>query len=406
MGSLVDGFNFDKRDAYDKVTFTDLFFWALASGQPQMVELLWGRVDDPLRCSVVAVEACRRIRKRCFSRGRGKPQQKRLLDTIERRLEDGMIGILDNISGVQVARTILLESYSPLGLKRGTSHLLYLGTRLRSRELVTHDLSQGVLDDQWCGRDPKSGRVAFRLDNVRLVERIAKLLVLSLIGWTGLGGMIVPIVPNDYSRRLNQHRRATRVGRGWHAFLMALNIYRVPCVKHTLQILSSTAHFIAALPFAMGNPRAPLDVYDVVVCVYFLSAAMHEMRQLRRAQKLGNVYEYFESNNNRFDLMDLALKAAVIFERLIGALVLGCSPGDDGAVHALNHSAVDGIAQPIDLTPPTASSCAKADASLADAYTWAFRMTVTVFFLTFPCLHIDFSSCARSLFVCMFPLFS
>ena len=43
------------------MTFTDLFFWALVSGQPQMVELMWSRVNDPLRCAVVGMEACRRI---------------------------------------------------------------------------------------------------------------------------------------------------------------------------------------------------------------------------------------------------------------------------------------------------------------------------------------------------------
>ena len=84
---------------------------------------LWGRVDQPLRCSVVGVEVCRRIRKKCFSRGRGKKLAKRLLDTIEQRFEDGVLGILDNISGAQVARAILLESTIGLGLKRGESNL-------------------------------------------------------------------------------------------------------------------------------------------------------------------------------------------------------------------------------------------------------------------------------------------
>ena len=112
-----------------------------------MVELLWSRVYDPLRCTIVAVEACRRIRRKCFSRGRGKAQVKKLLERIEQRLEEGLVGILDNIARPQLARKILVESYGSLGLKRGTANLLTLGTRLRSRELVTHDLSQGVLDE-------------------------------------------------------------------------------------------------------------------------------------------------------------------------------------------------------------------------------------------------------------------
>ena len=75
----------------DRVSFTDLFFWALASGQPQLVQILWSRVAEPLRCAVVGVEACRRISKKYFSRGRGKASAKRLLASIEARLEDGLV---------------------------------------------------------------------------------------------------------------------------------------------------------------------------------------------------------------------------------------------------------------------------------------------------------------------------
>ena len=94
----------------DRVSFTDLFFWALASGQPQLVQILWSRVQEPLRCAVVGVEACRRISKKYFSRGRGKASAKRLLASIEIRLEDGLVGILDNISRPQAARSILVET--------------------------------------------------------------------------------------------------------------------------------------------------------------------------------------------------------------------------------------------------------------------------------------------------------
>lgn len=125
MTALVDGYNFDKsptavaaarreraltstlgtpshdakpmRTVDDEyASFTDIFFWAIVSGQPRLVEVLWGHVQDPLRCSVVGGEVCRRVRKRCFSRGRGKVGAKRLLDTIETCLEEGLTGILDN----------------------------------------------------------------------------------------------------------------------------------------------------------------------------------------------------------------------------------------------------------------------------------------------------------------------
>ena len=147
----------------EEVTFTDLFFWALASGQPQMVQVLWSRVQEPLRCAVVGVEACRRIYKKYFTRGRGKANSKRLLEMIQARLEEGLVGILENISRPQAARTILIETTSCLGLKRGTCNLLKLGIRLRSRKLVAHDLSQGVLEAQWRGRDAACGSVALKV---------------------------------------------------------------------------------------------------------------------------------------------------------------------------------------------------------------------------------------------------
>ena len=37
----------------------DLFFWAIVSGQREMMMTLWGRVKYPLRCALVGKELCR-----------------------------------------------------------------------------------------------------------------------------------------------------------------------------------------------------------------------------------------------------------------------------------------------------------------------------------------------------------
>lgn len=133
-----------------------------------------------------------------------------------------------------MARSILLEQHSQLGLKRGTSNLLSLGTRLRSHELVAHDLSQGVLDDQWRGRDPRGGRVALKLDNIPPFEVPFKLMLLTLLGWTGIGASIVPIIPNEYSKRSHHHhKRRWWMARCSHGFVTSMNIYRVPCHLHS-----------------------------------------------------------------------------------------------------------------------------------------------------------------------------
>ena len=67
---------------------------------------------------------------------------KRLLDSIEKRLDDGLVGVLDNISKPKLGRTILYDKRTPLGCKYDTANLLGLGVRFRLRGLVSHELSQ------------------------------------------------------------------------------------------------------------------------------------------------------------------------------------------------------------------------------------------------------------------------
>ena len=57
--------------SHRRVKFTDLFFWAVLSGQPQLVKRLWecGQIDDPFRAAVVGVEA-RAVPKPVLTRAR------------------------------------------------------------------------------------------------------------------------------------------------------------------------------------------------------------------------------------------------------------------------------------------------------------------------------------------------
>lgn len=269
----------------------------------------------------------------------------------------------------QQARRILLESDSGLGLKHGAqSSLLDLGTRLRCRELVTHDLSQGVLDDQWRGRDPKCGRVCVKLDNLSPYAVLPHLVLLTLFGWTGVGGFIVPIVPNDYVAKIAKRRLLRR--RWTERVLAVIDIYRIPCVKHIMAILAALTRFGVSLPFALGSPRSPLDAYDGWVLAFVLSAALAEARQLRR-----HGYEYLNVGRNRLDLAFIAVALAGIVERLLGSLVLSCAAAR-GIVCPQSNLSSQVL---LDLTNvDNGSSAGSQDASHVDTFEYGFRVTMAL----------------------------
>ena len=242
------------------ISFEDIFWWSIVSGQPRMVELTWARVSDPLRCAAVGVEACRRIRRRCLSRGRGKVSAKLLLEKILHQLEDGMEGVLDNISKPKVGRTILLERHDKLGCKDGTrpANLLTLGVRFRLRGLVSHELSQGVLDNQWRGCDPTCGCVMLKLDNIRPWELHIRTLLLTMFAWTSVGEFLVTVVPNDA-----QDAQLMRSRNAQHPFikrfLNAFSIYHIPCVKHWLALFSSLGRLVV-----LCQVRFPHDLHNTL----------------------------------------------------------------------------------------------------------------------------------------------
>ena len=73
------------------------------------------------------------------------------LGQIERDCEAALLGVLDNVRHVQLARSTLIEKHERLGMKGGRSgNLLELGIQLRCIALVGHPWCQSILDEQWC----------------------------------------------------------------------------------------------------------------------------------------------------------------------------------------------------------------------------------------------------------------
>ena len=69
------------------------------------------------------------------------------------------------------------------------------------------------------------------------------------------------------------------MARAKQSVLTVLNVYRVPCIKHMLMIMTTWARFAVSVPFALDNPRRPLDVCVYVVAAYWLSALLHDCTQ-------------------------------------------------------------------------------------------------------------------------------
>ena len=56
-----------------------------------------------------------------------------------------------------------LAQYSTLGIKgERAANLLELGIHLHSETFISHAWNQAILDEQWCGRDARCGKVMLR----------------------------------------------------------------------------------------------------------------------------------------------------------------------------------------------------------------------------------------------------
>ena len=205
------------------------------------------------------------------------------------QLENGIVGVLDNISKPKVGRYILIQKHGTLGCKRGTCNLLDLGVRFRLRGLVAHELSHGVLENQWRGCDPSCGRVMLRpghrLDN-QPYELFLRQMLLALFGWTMLAHYVtVPIVPNEERRKSPNRQRRQPSWWWWRPLKKQLHttvsIYMIPCIKHQVAIASHIARLVVLIEFSLQNPYNPLNGIDLVLALFIASTVLQECVQAR-----------------------------------------------------------------------------------------------------------------------------
>ena len=97
---------------------TDLLLWAVASGMPQMVYILWRYVDDPIRVALVASEMCTRVKARQWSK-LGNAGVRDQMEAIQRLCQDAIIGVLDKMVYSYSVRTMLQRRKSTLGMDEG-----------------------------------------------------------------------------------------------------------------------------------------------------------------------------------------------------------------------------------------------------------------------------------------------
>ena len=95
-------------------------------------------------------------------------------------------------------------------------------------------------------------------------------------------------MPNDLrpigNKTLKQRRaRRTRLGRLRERLVATAHIYHIPCIKHMLCLGTALARLALNAAFAFADPHRPsLDPLDLWPLLFFLSAALHEARQVRR----------------------------------------------------------------------------------------------------------------------------
>ena len=188
-----------------------------------------------------------------------------------------------------------------------------------------------LVRSQWRGRDPECGLVALKLDNIQASQVLPRVCILTLIGWTTLGDRVLPIVANDYHpdySKKKRHGRLTIVG----------HLYCIPCVKHMVAIFTTIVRLVMSVPFAVGEPRAPLNAYDYGVILFFLSALHHELRQMKKQ----GVRDYFDSNLNQLDMGFLAISFIGIIFRIGLSLASACPREFSNGTVIVEASATDG----------------------------------------------------------------
>ena len=300
-----------------RVGLLDLFFWSVASGRADMAATLWRRCPDPTRAALVASDMCVRIR-RLHAHRLAVSQTREKLRRIEAECNEAVTGVLDNVRDSVSARSILLSQYSTLGVKGDRpANLLELGIHLHSENFISHAWNQAILDEQWCGRDSRCGKVMLRRlpesTTVLLLQTVLNLLGVQLLdlqanpdypwhrpnladtaGSADAPGAAAPNKESSCAAPQLRARRGSRSDdwarqelsairgriRGWAhqertelatkgeqdvaVYEQLLHFYRIPAVKHMATLITTTLRYLlfVKVPRAGGAPcRAYSNAY-------------------------------------------------------------------------------------------------------------------------------------------------
>ena len=374
MSELVDGYELDPGTpgtvGPDRVQLRilDLFLWAVASGRAEMAATLWRRCAEPTRAALVACEMCVRIR-RLQSHNLAVTATRTKLERIERECKEAVTGVLDNVRDAVSARAILLSQNSTLGVSgERPCNLLELGIHLQSENFVGHPWNQAILDEQWCGRDARCGKVMLR----RLPDSTALLALQTALNLFGVQLLELQSNPEykwgpgdrtaSSSRRLHDASVASLNdgaaagggggrGRGSSVdlndsfdqaregsfakdvlvFEQVLHYYRIPAVKHMATLLLYLVRYVLFIRVALTDPNRRLQPFskETVFCVWMLSPFLEEVLQVI---ELG-VFGWWRRWRNRVDatmlgtlLTGLGLRCYLGFRETYG----GATLSDDG----------------------------------------------------------------------------
>ena len=305
MRELVDGYEVVTRPSRQGqqlvVRLLDLFLWAVAAGRPHMVQTLWRRSSSPIRVALIAKEMCQRIRRHA-KRTLAVAQTRERLELIEADCQRWLLGTLDNVRHVHSARRILLEKHARLGMRgQRSGNLLELGINLHDQAFVGHPWCQSILDEQWCGRDARCGKVMFKH-----MPKTVPLVMQVLFGWSGL--QFIELEPNPEVAPIelsDSHRFTRKLATDLHGaqkemaarlreqedlpvWQQVMHVYQIPAAKHMLGIITSTVQSALLVDVALrDNMRSQLSYTDVVLCFWLLSPLLqllvedHDLRGFR-----------------------------------------------------------------------------------------------------------------------------
>ena len=223
------------------------------------------RSSFPMRYALIGREICMRIRKRP-GHHQVVAEAREALQEMQRQCQASLLGCLDNVSSPNAARKILLSSRGTLGSRsRLPVNLLELGIELRNKDFIGHPWCQKLLDECWQGRDAAAGKVM-----IAQQPHFVLLVLQALVGWTGL--QLVELKVNPEHGVSESLSRDSAIGlrdeapeRGGLVEIsvleQVLHVYKIPCVKHALSLVSMAVRSVVFIVFAVWNPYTLAALY-------------------------------------------------------------------------------------------------------------------------------------------------